>query len=301
MGFTPLFTPFRTPPISAPAQFLLPYAAMDPQPNAPMHGRIIDFHTHAFPDALATRAIAQLEHGGGVKAFHDGRIASLLSSMDQAGIATSVVCSIATKPEQFRPILEWSRAIASPRIVPLPSIHPAAADPIGQAEEVAAAGFAGIKIHPYYQAFDLDEARVLPLYRACERLGLIVVAHTGFDFAFPRDRKGDPTKILNVLSQVPDLRFVATHLGAWDDWDEVEAKLIGQPISLDLSLSLELLGAERAAAMLSAHPQDRILFGTDSPWASQAETLVQVRALNLSPEREQGLLRDNAADLLKRA
>ena len=259
---------------------------------------IIDFHAHAFPDALAARAISQLEHGGGVKAFLDGRVSSLLDSMDGAGIRTSVVCSIATKPEQFDPILKWSQAIASPRIVPLPSIHPKDSDPVGQAHRVAEAGLRGIKLHPYYQDFNVDDEALFPLYRALDKLGLFMVCHTGFDFAFPRDRRADPLRILRVLDRAPSLRFIATHMGAWDDWDEVEKHLLGKPITMDISLSLELLGQERARAMLSAHPADRIVFGTDSPWSSQSESLRMVRSLELDKEREQRLLSKNAEALL---
>ena len=263
-----------------------------------MNDIIIDFHAHAFPDALAARAISQLEHGGGVKAFLDGRVSSLLASMDGAGICTSVVCSIATKPEQFDPILKWSQAVASPRIVPLPSIHPKDSDPVGQAHRVVEAGLRGIKLHPYYQDFAIDDESLFPLYRALDKLGLFVVCHTGFDFAFPRDRRADPLRILRVLDRVPSLRFITTHMGAWDDWDEVEKHLLGKPITMDISLSIELLGQERARAMLSAHPADRILFGTDSPWSSQSESLRMVRSLELDKEREQRLLSKNAEALL---
>lgn len=261
---------------------------------------IVDFHAHAFPDALAEKAIGHLEHGGGVKAFLDGRIASLRGSMDAAGIETSVICSIATKPEQFDPILKWSMQIASDRIVPLASIHPNDPDPIGKARRIAEAGLRGIKLHPYYQRFDLDDEALFPFYRVLDELGLIVVCHTGFDFAFPRDRKADPVRIMRVLDRVPGLRFVATHMGAWDDWDEVEKHMLGKPVTMDVSLSLELLGRSRARDMLLGHPSDRILFGTDSPWASQTETLRLVQGLELGAERESLLLWKNARRLLGR-
>jgi predicted TIM-barrel fold metal-dependent hydrolase len=263
-----------------------------------MSGAIIDFHSHAFPDAIAARAINHLEHGGGIKAFLDGTVSALLASMDRAGIATSVLCSIATKPEQFEPIMKWSRAIASPRIVPLASIHPKGSDPVGQAHLVAEAGLLGIKIHPYYQDFYIDDEALFPLYRALDRLGLFVVCHTGFDFAFSRERRADPVRILRVLERVPSLRLVTSHMGAWDDWDQVEEHLIGKPITMDISLSIELLGRERARAMLLAHPADRILFGTDTPWAGQAETLGLLRSLDLGVEREALILAKNAEVLL---
>jgi hypothetical protein len=266
--------------------------------EAAMKQPIVDFHAHAFPDALADRAVGHLEHEGGIRAFLDGKVASLLASMDESGIETSVICSIATKPEQFDPILKWSLQIASPRIVPLASIHPKGPDPIGQARRVAEAGLRGIKLHPYYQDFDLDDDALFPFYRVLEELGLIVVCHTGFDFAFPRDRRGDPIRIVRVLDRVPGLKLVTTHMGAWDDWDEVEKHLLGKPITTDVSLSLELLGFARAREMILAHPPDRIIFGTDSPWGGQAETLRQVHALELDQEREELLLWKNARRLL---
>ena len=259
---------------------------------------IIDFHAHAFPDGLAERAIAHLEKEGNAKAFLDGRVSSLLASMDSAGIGRAVVCSIATKPDQFAPILNWSRQIASQRIVPLPSIHPKGPDPVGKARLVAQAGLLGIKLHPYYQDFEIDDPALFHFFRVLEQMGLLVVCHTGFDFAFPHDRKADPVRIVRLLDKVPNLRFVATHIGAWDDWDEVERHLLGKPITMEISMSLERLGPRRGREFLTAHPADRILFGTDSPWASQAETLSLARALGLEPERERRLLWENAQALL---
>ena len=60
-------------------------------------GGVIDFHTHAFPDALADRAMGQLQARAGIRACLDGRVGSLLASMDRAGIDRSVVCCIATR------------------------------------------------------------------------------------------------------------------------------------------------------------------------------------------------------------
>jgi uncharacterized protein len=259
---------------------------------------IIDFHAHAFPDGLADRAIAQLEREGTAKAFLDGKISSLLASMDSTGIGRAVVCSIATKPDQFAPILNWSRQIASARIIPLPSVHPKGPDPVGKARLVAQAGLPGIKLHPYYQDFELDDPALFHFFRVLEQMGLLVVCHTGFDFAFPRDRKADPVRIVRLLDKFPNLRFVATHIGAWEDWDEVERHLLGKPIYMEISMSLEQLGLTRGRELLTAHPADRILFGSDSPWTSQAETLRLARALDLGPERERLLLGENARGLL---
>ena len=101
-----------------------------------------------------------------------------------------------------------------------------------------------------------------------------------------------------LAEKFPRLEFVATHLGAWEDWDEVEKHLIGKPIWMEISMSLEFLGRDRAREMLLAHPADRVLFGTDSPWTDQRETLELVRDLDLGPDREALLLGGNARRIL---
>ncbi|MBN2310944.1 MAG: amidohydrolase family protein [Candidatus Hydrogenedentes bacterium] len=260
--------------------------------------RVIDFHTHAFPDALAERAMPVLEEEGNVKAALDGKVSSLLASMDRAGIETAVLASIATKPNQFERILTWSESVASERLIPFPSVHPADPDAAAQVRRIAAEGYKGIKLHPYYQDFDLDEERVFPLYGALEEAGLLVLCHTGFDMAFSRIRKADPARILTVVERFPGLRFIASHLGAWEDWEEVEKRFLGKPIYTDISYSVQFMPPERAKALILAHPREYVLFGSDSPWTGQDEVLNYVLSLGLGADWERSILFENASRLL---
>jgi predicted TIM-barrel fold metal-dependent hydrolase len=259
---------------------------------------IIDFHTHAFHDALAPKAIAALTAGIDIKTKHDGTVSSLLTSMDKAGIDKAVICSIATKPSQYIPILEWSRSIMTDRIIPFPSIHPADGQPHEKLRTIAGSGFKGIKLHPYYQEFSIDEDRMFPIYETCSLLGLIIVCHTGFDIAFPRNRIADPEKIALIARKFPELKFVATHLGAWSDWDEVITHLVGKNIYMECSYSLETIDPEKALTIFKNHPSDYLLFGTDSPWTDQSDALRLIRKLGLDPGRLEKVLYANAAGLL---
>ena len=121
---------------------------------------IIDFHTHAFPDAVAAKAIPALAKEGNVKAHTEGTAESLLASMDRAGIHTSVICSIATRPAQFEPILAWSKSIQSPRLVPLPSIHPADTDAAAKVFQLKSEGFSGVKIIQRLKKLNLNQERL---------------------------------------------------------------------------------------------------------------------------------------------
>ncbi|MBE0535127.1 MAG: amidohydrolase family protein [Phycisphaerae bacterium] len=261
-------------------------------------GGVIDFHTHAFPDALAERAMERLEAQAQIRAHLDGRIGSLLAAMDRAGIEQSVVCCIATRPGQFDAILRWCGEIASERIVPFASVHPDDADVAGKIRAVRQAGLRGVKLHPYYQDFFADEARALPIYEAMCREGLIGVLHTGYDFAFERDERAGPRRVLKVIEAFADLKIVMSHLGGWQDWDAVEEAIIGKDIYVEISYSLDYLPPERVRRMILAHPAHYMLFGSDSPWGDAWRGIEQVKALKLGAERQELLLSSNARDLL---
>ena len=252
----------------------------------------------AFPDAIAARAVPQLAAEAQVEAANGGTIAELLESMDRAGVMQSWICSIATKPPQFDSIAAWSRSIASERLIPFLSVHPDAPDPAGRVHQAAEMGFRGLKLHPYYQQFSVDEPSVDPIWRAAAETGLIVLCHAGFDPGFPHDPIASPSRLRRVLDAHPGLRLIAAHLGGWLQWDEVFAHLLGQPVWIDVSASIALLGPERSRDLLLAHPPTHLLFGSDSPWFDQSRAVAELKALALPAALERAILFDNARALL---
>lgn len=264
-----------------------------------MQNKIIDFHTHAFSDELAPKAMKALtEHHPDIPYFLDGTIASLLKSMDSVGIEKSVICSIATKPKQYQPILDWSLQIQSERIIPLASVHPADADRNEHLKQIKNAGLKGIKMHPYYQEFYLDEDSMMSFYeQVCEN-DLLLVMHTGFDIAFEHTRRADPARIVNVMQKYPQLKLITTHFGAWQQWDEVANEIIGKNIYMEISFALDYLPPKDAKKLFESHPADYVLFGTDSPWRKQQDTLDLLKRLNLNPALMQKILYTNAQGLL---
>lgn len=259
---------------------------------------IIDFHTHAFPDALAARAIRTLEEKADIEARLDGRVSSLVASMDKAGVDKSVLASIATKADQFEPILEWSESIASDRIVPFPSVHPADPDAPAKVRIIAGRGFKGVKLHPYYQEFRVDEERIHPIYEALTETGLCLLLHTGFDVAFERIRIADPVRVRRVVETFPELKLVTSHMGAWGDWERAREHLFGKPVYVDVSYAIQFMEKERARGLLQAHSPDYLLFGTDSPWDDQAEAVASLRSLEFGPDWKDRVFFRNAAGLL---
>ena len=259
---------------------------------------IIDIHTHAFPDELAARAVPFLEEEGDVQARIDGTISSLIKSMDAAGITASVVASIATKPGHFRSILDWSISIASDRIFPFPSVHPQDPEVVEHLREIDDVGCRGVKLHPYYQNFAVDDPVMFPMYRVLEERGLVLLLHTGFDIAYEHFRIADPVRTCRVIGEFPDLKLVTTHFGAWYDWEEAERYLLGKPIYMDGSYSVDQMGIELARRFITSHPIEYVLFGSDSPWGDQAEGIEEIRRMDLPRADEEAVLGGNARRLL---
>lgn len=260
---------------------------------------IIDFHTHVFPDHIAFQALEKLQAAAKTAANTKGTVTSLLQSMDRAEIAASVICSIATRPGQFDNILQWSEDITSSRIIPLPSIHPDEKEIDQKLVRIKEKGFVGIKMHPYYQDFFVNESRLNPVYESLVDQNLLLVMHTGYDIAFEYDDRVTPSPIASLIDRYPQLKLVTTHFGAWSAWDEVEKHLIGKPVFIETSLALQSITAEQAKRMFLAHPPEYLLFGSDSPWEDQKESIERIRALGLGKKLENRLFYENAQRLLE--
>jgi len=100
--------------------------------------------------------------------------------------------------------------------------------------------------------------------------------------AFPRDPVASPARVARILKRFPRMRLVAAHLGGWMDWAAVLGELAGSGAYLALSYALVPPRAPELEALLEAHPADRVLFGSDSPWADQAGALAALRGIGLS-------------------
>jgi len=263
---------------------------------------VIDIHTHAFPDDLAPRAIEALNSGVPPESYAvlDGTLGDLLRSMDRAGIERSVLTNIATAPKQVDSILEWSLSIAGERIIPFASVHPGGADVAADVRKIAESGLRGVKMHPQYQEFAIDEERMWPFYEAMSDAGLVLLFHAGRDIAFPpEDDRAAPRRILRVHQAFPDLPIVAAHLGGWMMWQEVAETLAGTDVYLDTSYTFHQPDESGAMAdILRRHPVERIAFGTDSPWRDQAADLARVREVFPDEPAQELVLHGNAERLL---
>lgn len=261
---------------------------------------LIDFHTHAFPEAIACRAVPKLARdAGGLEPQTDGTIASLKQQMAVDGVDISVVHSIATNPRQQKKVNDFAMAInEDPAIVAFGSVHPDAPDALEELERIAAAGLKGVKLHPEYQSFYADDPRMKPIYRKLSELGLITLFHAGQDYGFPPPYHAMPEHLLGALKWL-ETPVVAAHWGGYGCCFEVLEKLCGENLWFDLSFGYCSMPKAIAGAIIEKHGADKLLFASDMPWHRPAWEMRLLNALDLSQEERDKIFFRNAMDLLK--
>jgi uncharacterized protein len=261
---------------------------------------LIDIHTHAFPDFLAEKAIAALaEKSAPYKPHLDGTINSLISSMDKAGIDICFIAHIATKPGQAKSILNWSKEIESKRIKSLGSIHPGSTDWQNEIDQFYNAGVKGIKFHPLYQNFAINCKNMFPIYEYLSDKNMFILFHAGYDIGFPGDESASPDKILEIIKNFPNLKIIAAHLGGWHYWDKVLELLCGKNVYFETSF-LHEVDETLLKKIFSKHDQDKIVFGTDSPWLDQKSQVQFVKNLYfINEDAKERIFSKNILSLIK--
>ena len=275
---------------------------------------IIDFHTHNFPDALAPKAVAALTRQlqGAFPPVADGTVSAQLRDMDAAGVDLSVVCPIATKPTQFDVILRRSVAVregaegeeAARRLLFLASIHPFDPDFAAHARTIAEAGIPGIVVHPYYQNISLDDPVVWPTFAAARDNGLFVMSHCGNDAGYPNAPACcSPIQIEKLLNAVPDLTFVACHLGGFDGSPihAVDRLLPFEKCFIDTARIANQDDNPEADRIVAEWPADRMLFGTDYFWRDERLLADWVNNARPDEAEREHIFHHNAERLLGRA
>lgn len=261
---------------------------------------IIDFHTHCFPKKIAEKAMQQLcQRSGITEPWHDGTPESLLATAKKCGVDYSVILNIATNPHQQSKVNDFAISLKDTEgFVPFGSIHPDSPDAFEELERLKENGIKGIKLHPDYQGFFIDEARMIPIYEKIGSLGFITVIHSGVDLGFPRPVHCTPQKLAGVLDAFGGAPVVAAHFGAMNMWTEVEEHLCGKDVYFDTAYCYGTLTPGLAKELIAKHGADKILLGSDAPWDSPRHDVSLVKCFGLTEDEEKAVLGENARKLL---
>lgn len=260
---------------------------------------VIDFHTHAFPDKIALRALNSLaEKANGLTYYTDGTIADTDEKMKTWGVDKRVMLSIATNAKQQHNVNSFAIENNNEHIIAFGSVHPDAPDALDELDRIKEAGLPGVKFHPEYQQFFIDDPKMFPFYDKCRALGLIMSFHAGRDLGFPDTLMAPPQRSRHMLDNFPGAKVVLAHMGGAMLEDDVLEYIAGTDCYLDTSFSIYGLPKKAAAAIIEKHGADRILFGSDCPWERPCDSFDYVDSLPLTPEHKDWIYGQNALRLL---
>ncbi len=259
---------------------------------------VIDFHTHCFPEKIAERAIEKLSFAsGGFIPYYNGSVDGLRRSMGKQGVDKAVVLSIATNAHQQKSVNDFAYEINGENIIGFGSVYPFSEDALDELCRIKELGLKGVKLHPDYQGFFVDDERMIPIYKQISRLGLITVFHAGFDYGFPPPYHATPERLIKVLKYF-ESPVVAAHWGGMDCYEGVVDLLCGKDIYFDTSFGYASLPKYYAQKILEKHGTDKILFGTDGPWHTAELEMRLLNTLELSQADMDKILYKNAEKLL---
>ena len=164
---------------------------------------------------------------------------------------------------------------------------------------------------------NIDNEKFIKILACACDLDLAVLIHAGWDIGFPGNDFAMPERIYDALKKIKTKKIILAHMGGWRAWDEAEKFFADYDgVYIDTAFSLgnftpngdnfykspeecEMLNEEKFTKIIKSFGASRVIFGTDSPWASQKDSLENFKALeNLSVKAKNLILYENAAEII---
>ncbi len=259
---------------------------------------IIDAHAHIYPEKIAQKATDTI----GV--FYDikmempaGTAARLIEDGQNAGVSRYVVHSVATTAHQVRSINEFllREVQAHPEFIGFIALHQDLSEEEVEREVQWAVenGFKGIKLHPDFQKFNIDDESVEKFYRAASGK-LPILFHIGDD----RYDYSNPERLVKMAKKYPDTTFIAAHFGGYRCWDNAVLYRGLNNVYFDTCSSLPFITAEKAKEIIDMLGADKFFFATDFPMWDAAGELERFNKIPLTEEERELIFSKNIKRLL---
>lgn len=252
---------------------------------------ITDAHAHIFPSKIAQKAVGAIGDFYSIPMCHPGSPEALLQSGGAIGVKKYLVCSTATRPGQVASINDFIEDCCHQHheFLGFATLHPGYEDIPGEVARIVEMNLHGVKLHPDFQQFYIDDPAAFPIYEACADAGLPILFHTG-------DNRYDwsaPSRMAVVARRFPKLTCIAAHFGGYNHWQDVELYKSLPNVWFDTSSTLFKLPRERVLELLDTLGTHRFMFGTDFPMWDHKEELDRFLSLGLPEEIRDDILYRN--------
>ena len=246
--------------------------------------RFIDFHCHVYPDAIAAKAadnVRQFYDGLG-NPIIDGKVQTLLERGVQAGVHEFVILPVAVQASRTRHINNFiiEQVEKQPCFYGYGTIHADMQDLTEEVQYIMDMGLRGIKMHPDYQLFNIDDPRLFPVYEmAGENLPFI------FHMGDQRYDYSHPARLRHVLELFPKLQVIAAHFGGYSMYQEAYEILKDTHCIFDISSSMMFMPEGEPEKYINAYGAERMAFGSDYPLWDPVEEVERFLRLRLTAEQ----------------
>lgn len=266
---------------------------------------LIDFHTHIFPDKIASSTIGALSSNSGTKPNTDGTTQGMVDALKRANANIAVTLPVLTKASQFDSVTKFAISVnetfkdSKLKLISFGGMHPDCEDVDQKMAYLKSVGIKGIKIHPDYQATYFDDQKYIDIINCAKKYDLIVVTHAGVDDGYV----GHPVRCtidraLSVINQVNYDKLVLAHFGGHKLWEEVLDKIAGKNVYIDTAFTLHEIQRETFLKIVEKHGADKILFATDCPWRDIKDDYEILMSFNLDKQTMEKITHKNAIKLL---
>ncbi len=260
--------------------------------------KIIDAHAHIFPEKIAEKAVASIGSFYNMDGMsHCGTTDALLESGSKIGTEKYLVFSTATTAAQVESINRFihSECEKHSEFIGLGTMHPDYKDFEKEIDFLKSAGMKGIKLHPDFQKFAVDDEKLWGLYDYLSENNMFVLTHSGDS----RYNFSNPFRVARMAKMFPKLIFIAAHFGGWSEWEAAKEELNLPNVYFDTSSTLGFGAAKTALKTLDKFDKTHFFFGTDFPMWDHEKELKRFLALGLSDKLNEDILYNNFSNFYK--
>jgi len=270
---------------------------------------VIDFHTHYvrkeflnptwlhYLESVNPEFYARVDEF----AYHPELFSAHLKSQGVRYAVVLAECAPATSGHvPTEEVIEYCRG--QEMLLPFTSLNPNVDYELEKKLEgyVKTGGVRGLKLHPSYQFFYPNEARLYPLYHKAQELRIPVIYHIGTSiFTGTRLKYCDPIYLDDVAVDFPDLKIIMAHSGRGFWYGDCFALS-----RLHKNLYMDITGLP-PQNLLQYFPEleknrEKVLFGSDWPTIPRdiGMNIEAIRALPLSDHAIEAILYKNAEKIL---
>lgn len=260
---------------------------------------IHDAHTHIFPGKIALKATKSIGDFYDINMECSATVENLIKNSNEINAKRMLVCSSAVTKEQVDAINSFiiSACKDNSSLLGFAALHPETENIEDILDFCMENGLRGIKLHPDFQKFYIDDPHAYPIYKSAAKRGIPILFHMGdarYDFS-------SPDRLKKVMHDIPDLKIMAAHFGGYMRWDSAIKLPKSENLYFDTSSSLYIIKKDMVYRFIEKFGDDKFLFGTDFPMWNAKEELNRFLSLKLGKSSEEKILHKNFETLFSLA